>query len=247
MFFPFWPSPLIIDNLGVTSFPESLLGLWILIHGHQFDIHQKTPVFFVGFIGGVGMDLPMSPPKCHWEGRGPLQQVDYLLNSQEFTHMIMLDADAALVRHQVTFVVLVDEKNHFVWGIWGFDSLNICSKQWTIQQKILMIIGMLTLFDGMHVFIETYMLLYFFVRGVAYKLYTYNLSRLVFFRLWNLHLQKRREIGLGFGSWWVEVPNVMRIQGLIKWLGSSPWSLEDSPSLRPYPYLFRGGRGNSVD
>lgn len=60
------------------------------------------------------MDLPMSPPKCHWEGRGPLQQVDYLLNSQEFTHMIMLDADAALVRHQVTFVVLVDEKNHFV-------------------------------------------------------------------------------------------------------------------------------------
>lgn len=27
--------------------------------------------------------------------------VDYLLNSQEFTHMIMLDADAALVRHHV--------------------------------------------------------------------------------------------------------------------------------------------------
>eukprot|EP00434_Breviolum_minutum_P009390 symbB.v1.2.008269.t1/scaffold518.1/size193124/10 len=27
--------------------------------------------------------------------------VDYLLNSQEFTHMIMLDADAALVHHQV--------------------------------------------------------------------------------------------------------------------------------------------------
>lgn len=27
--------------------------------------------------------------------------VDYLLNSQGFTHMIMLDADAALVRHQV--------------------------------------------------------------------------------------------------------------------------------------------------
>lgn len=34
-------------------------------------------------------------------GCGPLQ-VDYLLNSQEFTHMIMLDADAALVRHQVS-------------------------------------------------------------------------------------------------------------------------------------------------
>ena len=27
--------------------------------------------------------------------------VDYLLNSQGFSHMIMLDADAALVRHQV--------------------------------------------------------------------------------------------------------------------------------------------------
>ena len=30
-----------------------------------------------------------------------LQTEDYLLNSQEFTHMIMLDADAALVRHHV--------------------------------------------------------------------------------------------------------------------------------------------------
>lgn len=30
-----------------------------------------------------------------------LQIEDYLLNSQEFTHMIMLDADAALVRHHV--------------------------------------------------------------------------------------------------------------------------------------------------
>ena len=30
--------------------------------------------------------------------------VDYLLNSQEFTHMIMLDADAALIRHQVNIL-----------------------------------------------------------------------------------------------------------------------------------------------
>lgn len=33
-------------------------------------------------------------------GAGKRAQVDYLLNSQEFTHMIMLDADAALIRHQ---------------------------------------------------------------------------------------------------------------------------------------------------
>jgi len=38
--------------------------------------------------------------------------VDYLLNSQEFTHMIMLDADAALVRHHVDILGGIAQQMH---------------------------------------------------------------------------------------------------------------------------------------
>ena len=77
------------------------------------------------------------------------------------------------------------------------------------------------------------MLLYFLSGGDS--IYTLHIQFVV------SSLQKRREIGLGFGSWWVEVRNVMRIQCLIKWLGSSPWSLEDSPFF--LALSLSGGRG----
>eukprot|EP00438_Fugacium_kawagutii_P022255 Skav227697 [mRNA] locus=scaffold1635:32971:33857:+ [translate_table: standard] len=41
-----------------------------------------------------------------------LTSKDYLLNSQEFTHMIMLDADAALVRHEVNILGGIAQQMH---------------------------------------------------------------------------------------------------------------------------------------
>lgn len=69
----------------------------------QFENPSKPLVFWLVTMGALErIDLPKCPLP-NMSRKGVVQwQVDYLLNSQEFTHMIMLDADAALVRHQVS-------------------------------------------------------------------------------------------------------------------------------------------------
>ena len=150
----------------------------------HLELHLKSPWFFGWLHGGVGfLDLPKCPLPHACPERA-LVGVALAAGGlpSEFSRVHPYDhvgcrrrLGASSGHSGVGGATLWFwwMKTSFVWGV---DSLNICSKQWTIQQKN-KIIGILTLFDDVHVFIETYVI-YF--------------CRLVFFWVWNL--QKRREI-----------------------------------------------------
>jgi len=77
-------------------------------HGHAMVLRWKRTLPLTEWQEEMCSQKGQSREECakSWERENFCWEkfpfmVDYLLNSQEFTHMIMLDADAALIRHQV--------------------------------------------------------------------------------------------------------------------------------------------------
>lgn len=100
---------------GTRHWCETSSGIWCFCSTNQLFLRINI------FKDGCSERIQGLSFLCFLNISLALQIEDYLLNSQEFTHMIMLDADAALVRHHVDILGGIAQ-HMFLGDVVGMDS-----------------------------------------------------------------------------------------------------------------------------